>query len=121
MRADFRAALHCGPVVVGELGYLKKEIALIGDAMNTAARILEACRDTGCAVLASATLLERLTGLPPGVAARALGPLPMRGKERALELYALAARGRGRSAASGPICRARKMRRSTTPHSRARR
>jgi adenylate cyclase len=91
LRADFRAALHCGPMVVGELGYLKKEIALIGDAMNTAARILEACRDTGCAVLASATLLERLTGLPPGVAARALGPLPMRGKERALELYALAA------------------------------
>ena len=91
LRADFRAGLHCGPVVVGELGYLKKEIALIGDAMNTAARILEACRDTGCAVLASATLLERLTRLPPGVAAHALGPLPMRGKERALELYALAA------------------------------
>ena len=80
----------------GELGYLKKEIALIGDAMNTAARILEACRETGCAVLASATLLERLTGLPPGVAARALGPLPMRGKERALELYALEPASLGR-------------------------
>ena len=38
-RADFRAGLHCGSVVVGELGYLKKEIALIGDFMNTAARI----------------------------------------------------------------------------------
>ena len=71
LRADFRAGLHCGPLVVGELGYLKKEIALIGDAMNTAARILEACRETGCRVLASATLLERLTALPPGVAARA--------------------------------------------------
>ncbi|MFZ0204820.1 MAG: adenylate/guanylate cyclase domain-containing protein [Roseiarcus sp.] len=89
LRADFRAGLHCGPLVVGELGYLKKEIALIGDAMNTAARILEACRETGCRVLASATLLERLTALPPGVAARALGPLPMRGKDRAVELYAL--------------------------------
>jgi adenylate cyclase len=88
-RADFRAGLHCGPLVVGELGYLKKEIALIGDAMNTAARILEACRETGCAVLASASLLERLSALPPGVGARALGPLPMRGKERAVELYAL--------------------------------
>ena len=83
----------CGPLVVGELGYLKKEIALIGDAMNTAARILEACRETGCRVLASATLLERLTALPPGVAARALGPLPMRGKDRALELYALETSG----------------------------
>jgi adenylate cyclase len=92
-RADFRAGLHCGPLVVGELGYLKKEIALIGDAMNTAARILEACRETGCRVLASATLLERLTALPPGVAARALGSLPMRGKDRALELYALETSG----------------------------
>ena len=93
LRADFRAGLHCGPVVVGELGYLKKEIALIGDAMNTAARILEACRETGCAVLASATLLERLSALPPSVTARALGPLPMRGKERAVELYALETSG----------------------------
>src|ERR1700722_544834 len=50
-RADFRAGLHCGSVVVGELGYLKKEIALIGDSMNTAARIQEACRATGCRVL----------------------------------------------------------------------
>jgi adenylate cyclase len=33
---DFRAGLHCGPVAVGELGYLKKEIALIGDTMNAA-------------------------------------------------------------------------------------
>ena len=88
-RVDFRAALHCGTVVVGELGYLKKEIALIGDAMNTAARILEACRDTGCRVLASAALLERLAALPAGVDARPLGPLPVRGKEHALELYAL--------------------------------
>jgi adenylate cyclase len=34
--ADFRAGLHCGPVAVGEVGSLKKGIALIGDAMNTA-------------------------------------------------------------------------------------
>ena len=88
-RADFRAALHCGPVAVGELGYLKKEIALIGDAMNTTARIEQVCRDVGCRVLASAALLERLATLPAGVTRRSLGPLPMRGKERALEVYAL--------------------------------
>ncbi len=72
LNADFRAALHCGPIVVGELGYLKKEIALIGDTMNTAARIEEACRATGCRVLASAALLERLAAAPPrGRTARA--------------------------------------------------
>src|SRR6202011_230807 len=86
MRADFRASLHCGAVAVGELGYLKKEIALIGDAMNTAARILEACRAVDCRVLASATLMARIGALPPGVARRALGPLPMRGKEHLLDI-----------------------------------
>jgi len=93
LSADFRAGLHCGPVVVGELGYLKKEIALIGDAMNTAARIEEACRETDCRVLASAALLERLAALPPGVGKRALGPLPLRGKSQAIEIYALEADG----------------------------
>ena len=35
--ADFRAGLHCGRVAVGEVGSLKKEIALIGDiTMSTA-------------------------------------------------------------------------------------
>lgn len=91
--ADFRAGLHCGKVVVGELGYLKKEIALIGDTMNTAARIQQACRDTGHRMLASAALMERIVALPAGVVSRALGPLPLRGKEQALELFALEAAG----------------------------
>jgi class 3 adenylate cyclase len=57
--------------------------------MNTAARILEACRDTDNRVLASAALIERLGALPPRVMRRRLGELPMRGKERPLELDVL--------------------------------
>ena len=86
---DFRAGLHCGPVAVGELGYLKKEIALIGDTMNAAARIVEACGETENRVLASAALLDRLAALPPGVTRRRLGELAVRGKERPLELCVL--------------------------------
>jgi adenylate cyclase len=41
-----RASLHCGPVVVGEMGSVKKEIALLGDTLNTAARLVDACRDS---------------------------------------------------------------------------
>ena len=88
---DFRAGLHCGPVAVGELGYLKKEIALIGDTMNIAARIVEACRETDHRVLASAALLDRLAALPPGVSRQRLGELPIRGKERPMELCVLEA------------------------------
>jgi adenylate cyclase len=90
-RADFRAGLHCGPVVVGELGFVKKEIALIGDAMNTTQRIQGARREANCRVLVSAALLDRLVALPVGVKARALGPMPMRGKEQSVALYALEA------------------------------
>jgi adenylate cyclase len=79
-RVDFRAGLHCGPVVVGEMGTVKKEIALIGDTMNTAARIVDACRASGETVIASTALLQQMA-LPPGIAARALEPILLRGKK----------------------------------------
>ena len=101
-RADFRAALHCGPVVIGELGVVKMEIALLGDSMNTTARILEACRDTGQRILASAALVDRLSTLPPGVAKRFMGPLHLRGKAGQIALYALASTG-VKTRASGEV------------------
>jgi len=88
-RANFRAGLHCGPVVIGELGIVKMEIALLGDTMNAAARIQQACRDTGHRVLASAALIERIAALPPGIVKHSLGPMRLRGKETELKLYAL--------------------------------
>jgi len=98
LTVDFRAALHAGPVVVGELGYLKKEIALIGDTMNTAARMEQACRDVGCRVIASASLLDRLTKLPDGIVRRALGARPLRGKQQPIELYTLETEREARAA-----------------------
>ena len=89
-RASFRAALHCGPVVIGELGVIKMEIALLGDTMNTAARLLEACRDTGHRVLASAVLVDRLAALPHGIVEKLIAGLQLRGKESPMDLYALA-------------------------------
>ena len=85
--------MQAGPVAVGELGSLRREIALIGDTMNTTARILEACRDTDNRVLASAALIGRLATLPPGVTRRGLGEFSVRGKERRLELDVLELEG----------------------------
>jgi len=101
-RAKFRAALHCGPVVIGELGSVKMEIALLGDTMNTAARIQQACRDTGHRILASAALMSRIAALPPGIVMRPLGPTRLRGKEVALDLYALDAAAGGGGVAATP-------------------
>ena len=88
--ADFRAALHAGVVAVGEIGAFKKEIALIGDPMNTAARILDACRELGLPTLASSALMERLDGAPDEVERKCIAPLPLRGKAAPLDLVALA-------------------------------
>jgi adenylate cyclase len=85
---NVRAGLHCGPVVTGEMGSVKKEIVFLGDTVNTAARIQDLCRQTGDRVLASADLIDRLE-LPPGLAKRSLGDLRLRGKGADLALYAL--------------------------------
>jgi adenylate cyclase len=84
----FRFGLHCGTVVSGELGDLKREIAFLGDAMNTTARLVEACRERGEACIASGEVIRRVT-LPPEVTARPLGAISLRGKAEPLPLYAL--------------------------------
>ena len=77
------------------------EIAFLGDTMNTAARLQQACRDTGQRVLASAALVNCLAAMPPGVAKRSIGRLRLRGKENEIELYALAAAGSATRAGGG--------------------
>ena len=84
----FRASIHSGPLVAGEIGGFKREIALLGDAMNTAARLEQACRATGHALLASKPLLDR-TEIPPGIVATSIGSHLLRGKSERLELFAL--------------------------------
>jgi adenylate cyclase len=85
----FRAALHLGAVVTGEMGDVKREIVFLGDTVNTAARIEAAARERGLPVLASAPLLARLS-LPANMRAESIGPVALRGKEQALELFHLA-------------------------------
>lgn len=93
-RVYFRAGLHCGPVVTGEMGTVKKEIAFLGDTVNTGARIEEACRVTGHRLLASADLIAQLA-LPPGVRCTSIGLVKLRGRSTDLELFALTKENEG--------------------------
>jgi len=88
---EFRASLHCGPLVVAAIGAVRGEIALIGDAMNTAARIEQASRATGHRLLVSRALLMR-TALPADIVATSIGASALRGKAERLELFAVARR-----------------------------
>lgn len=84
----FRAGLHLGPVVVGEMGSAKKEFVFVGDAVNATARIEQACRTFGKEVMASGDLIDRL-GAPPGVEVEDLGEFEPRGRSKKIRIFAL--------------------------------
>jgi len=86
--AEFRASLHCGEIVAGEIGDVRREIAYVGDTINVAARLLAAARDVERDVLASADLLER-AALPPDLRAEPLPTLAVRGRSAPLGISAL--------------------------------
>ena len=85
---SFRAALHAGPVVVGEMGDSKLEIVLLGDTVNTTARIEQSCRELDRDFLASAEALALVT-LPPGVVSEEMPPVGLKGKSRQVRLFAV--------------------------------
>jgi adenylate cyclase len=86
----FRAAIHYGEIVAGEIGDVRREIAYVGDTLNVTARLLEAAKQLGHDVLVSDDLLAR-AALPPGVRAQALPTLRVRGRAQPLGVSALVA------------------------------
>jgi len=83
-----RIAIHCGPVAAGEVGAWKKEIALLGDTMNTAARIESAAREFGAMIVLSDDVRECL----PRTTQERLKRMPdykARGKHDNLKLWAI--------------------------------
>jgi adenylate cyclase len=84
-----RAGLHAGPLIIGEMGDIKREIVMLGDTMNTASRIEAACRSSGRPVLASDAALARAV-LPLTLRADSIGKIVLRGKASGRELFALA-------------------------------
>ncbi len=89
VRPAFRAALHAGPVVAGEIGDSKLEIVLLGDTVNTTARIEQMCREFDRDFLVSAEALALMT-LPAGIESEAMPPVQPKGKSSPLQLYAIA-------------------------------
>jgi adenylate cyclase len=85
---SFWAGLHLGTVVAGEIGTVKQEIALLGDTLNTAARIEQASKELQRQFLASADVVSALD-LPNDIATESLGKVELRGIEDSVELFAL--------------------------------
>ncbi len=85
---SFWAGLHLGPVVTGEIGTIKHEIAFLGDTLNAASRIQQAGKDLQRQFLASADVIAALD-LPNDIASDSLGRIELRGIEDAMELCAV--------------------------------
>jgi adenylate cyclase len=83
-----RGSLHFGPVIVGEIGDVKRAIVFNGDVMNTAARLEELSRTVDGGFLASRTAMQRFNSVPP-FATRDLGRLPIRGRADGIDVIGI--------------------------------
>jgi adenylate cyclase len=83
-----RGSLHFGPVIVGEIGDVKRAIVFNGDVMNTAARLEELSRKVDGGFLASSAAMQRFRSTPPFVV-RDLGRLPIRGRADGIDVVGI--------------------------------
>jgi len=84
---DFKAGLHCGTVMVGEIGVVKRDIAFSGEVLGTAARIQNRCNHLEVNILFSHDLKELLPWQGSKLKPEHKGDLLIKGKMENLPLY----------------------------------
>jgi adenylate cyclase len=84
---EFRIGIHVGEVTVGEIGVIKKDLAMSGDTMNTTARIRNACNELNQKYIASKDFMEH-TDLKDWQS-ESLGVVDLKGKASGVELFSL--------------------------------
>ena len=83
--------INSGSVVAGNVGGAGRlEFSVIGDAVNVAARVEAATRETDDEILITAATRELLTD-PGGVTAEPRDEIPLKGKTESVPLYAVSA------------------------------
>jgi len=82
---DFKAGLHYGKVIAGEIGIIKRDITFSGDVLNTAARIQGKCNEYRVKILSSDELLQRLS-YANAYKRIQIGSIELKGKETKVAL-----------------------------------
>lgn len=85
---SFKAGIHCGHVIAGEIGVIKRDITYSGDVLNTTSRIQSLCKEFNEELIVSADLAAGLR-LSADYVSQALGGIRLRGKEKEMQLIAL--------------------------------
>lgn len=83
---QFKAGIHCGKLMVAEVGTVKKELAFHGDVINSASRIQGLCNDYNASILISETVLKKLN-LENIVFNEITEDFALRGKEQKLKVF----------------------------------
>jgi len=84
---EFRVGIHMGDVTVGEIGVIKKDLAMSGDTMNTTARIRSACNELNHKFIMSKDFMDN-TDLKEWQG-ESLGIVDLKGKANGIELFSL--------------------------------
>ena len=84
---EFRVGIHVGEVTVGEIGVIKKDLAMSGDTMNTTARIRSACNELNHHFIVSKDFID-ISGLEE-FQCESLGQVGIKGRDRSIELFHL--------------------------------
>ena len=82
---EFKAGLHYGLVMAGEIGVIKKDIIYSGDVLNTTSRIQEQCNQYSVDILISKETFDLLSDTD-GYNLIPMGSIELRGKERKIDL-----------------------------------
>ncbi len=83
---EFKAGLHGGIVITGQIGNLKKEISYMGDVLNTTARIESQCAILNQSFLISEKLYKSIL-IPKTLKTEEYNNQELRGKENKIKLY----------------------------------
>lgn len=84
---EFRVGIHVGEVTVGEIGVIKKDIAMSGDTMNTTARIRNACSELNKKIIVSKDFIDKSS--LEDFQSESLGLIELKGKRKEIELFHL--------------------------------
>lgn len=84
----FKAGIHSGDVVAGEIGIVKRDITYSGDVLNTTSRILGKCNEFNEEFIVSADLLAMLN-VAKDYSSKILGSIQLKGKQQEVAIHAL--------------------------------
>jgi adenylate cyclase len=83
---QFKAGIHAGKVMTGEIGLIRKEVVHSGDVLNTASRIQSLCNAYNADLIVS-DVIKKMMAVSPEWTYDSLGKLTLKGKKQEVKLY----------------------------------